>query len=824
MVTANKYKLAALSAAISGVLSAGALAQGTQLEEIVVTAQKRAQSINDIPMSISAISGDQMDEMGILDTTDLAANIPGLTYSPTAFGPPVYTLRGVGFNESSPQATSTVGVYVDQIAIPFPIMTTGAMIDVDRVEVLKGPQGTLYGRNSTGGAINYIAAKPTEEFEAGINASYGRYQTFSVDGYLSGALTDSIRSRLAVRSVQSNEGWQESITRGDELGEQDKLALRFTTDFDFNDKFSGSFSFSHATDKSDSLAPQLVQLTGGYSPLLGLAGFEDDGSGAVVTPDELVPGSDPTEADWTNGRTPSLDHETNSYRLHLQYDLTDRLTLTSLSGYSSFDDNGSEYERGSIAGANIGESAAIDPGWLKGKYRTLPDSDYMTTDYVYQDGDIDSFSQELRVTGTYDSVIWMAGLYYSDSDVSYLTQQDFGASSNTNFSTGLGFSGLDNDVDQDTTTKAAYLNADWFINEKLTLTTGIRYSEDEANYKGCTRAPSDNASNTWDALFQTSTESGDCLTIVSPVPPSGNPREAALAKKNLDEDSTSWRLAANYDLTDDTSIYASYSRGYKAGSFPSLAAVADEQLDPVVKEQLDAYEIGFKMSFADGSAQLNGAAFYYDYQDKQLLTKVLVPVFRQAFALGNVDESEVYGVELDLQWVPVDGLTLAAAASWLDTEITDGVGFNQKSQKLDLDGSDLPFTPELEAFVSAQYEWAVGSGMSAWVAVDASYTDDSNTDVEGKGGTTLPAELPAFGIEFPAGPYEYDDRYVIDSYTLVNARLGLEAGDGQWRGYLWGRNLTDEFYTSTTLQNNRSVARYPSIGRTYGVTLEYYWK
>jgi len=819
----HKYKAAVLSAAISSAISFSTSAQAQKLEEVIVTAQKRAQSVNDIPMSISTISGDQMLEMGIQDTTDLAATIPGFNYSDTAFGPPVYTLRGVGFNESSPQATSTVGVYIDQIAIPFPIMTKGAMIDVDRVEVLKGPQGTLYGRNSTGGAINYIATKPTDQFEAGVIASYGRYETASIDGYISGPITDSVRSRLAIRSVTSDEGWQESVTRGDELGEQDKLALRFTTDFDFGDRTTASFSYSHVKDKSDSLAPQLIELTGNYSPLLGLAGFERDSDGSLVTPDRLVPDSDPTEAEWTAGRTPSLDHENNMYKLHLEHELTDKIALTSLTGYSEFDDNGSEYERGSIAGVLIADAEALDPGWLKGKYRTLPDSDYITTDYVYQDGDIDSFSQEIRLTGTYENVVWMAGLYYSDSDVNYLTQQDFGAASNTNFSTGLGFSQLDNDVEQDTTTKAIYLNADWFMSEKLTLTTGIRYTEDEADYKGCTRAPSDNASNTWNALFTTSVGPGDCLTLVSPVPPQGEPRETELAKKDLDDDYFSWRLAANYDLTDDASVYASYSRGYKAGSFPSLAAVSSDQLDPVVKEQLDAYEIGFKMSLAGGAAQLNGAAFYYDYTDKQLLTKVLVPVFRQAFALGNVDESEVVGLELDLQWVPIEGLTLAAAGSWLDTEITDGIGFNQKSEKLDFEGSDLPFTSEFEAFVSAQYEWSISNTLGAMVALDASYTDDANSDFEGKGNSTLPASLPAFDIDFPSAPYSYDENYVIDSYTLVNARVGLQSNDGQWRGYIWGRNLTDEFYTSTTLQNNRSVARYPGMGRTYGLTFEYYW-
>jgi len=230
-----------------------------KLEEVTVTAQKREQSITDVPMSISVLTSENMTEMGIETISDIAKWVPNFNASETAFGPPVYTMRGVGFNESSPQATSTVGVYVDQIAIPYPIMTKGVNLDLERVEVLKGPQGTLYGRNATAGAVNYITAKPTKEFEARILASYGSFQTYSVEGFASGGLTDNVLARLAVRTVQSNKGWQESISRDERLGEQDKVAARLSFAFLLGADTDILFKIAYNKDKSDSIAPQAME-------------------------------------------------------------------------------------------------------------------------------------------------------------------------------------------------------------------------------------------------------------------------------------------------------------------------------------------------------------------------------------------------------------------------------------------------------------------------------------------------------------------------------------------------------------------------------------
>jgi iron complex outermembrane receptor protein len=184
------------------------IAQAAQIEEITVTAQKRSQNLNDVPISISAFSGEQLSDFRMTSAEDMAQFVPGLTVNETAAtGVPLYTIRGVGFQDYSTAASSTVGIYFDEVAMPYTVMTRNLVFDTDRVEVLKGPQGDLYGRNTTAGQINFVSKKPTKEFEAGITGGYGRFQAWDVEGYVSGG-SDTIQGRLAFKTVQSDEGWQ----------------------------------------------------------------------------------------------------------------------------------------------------------------------------------------------------------------------------------------------------------------------------------------------------------------------------------------------------------------------------------------------------------------------------------------------------------------------------------------------------------------------------------------------------------------------------------------------------------------------------------------
>lgn len=197
---------ASAQASVQGDAAQDAASEAAPMD-IVVTANKREESLNDVGLSISAFSAETLATKRINSVADLASIVPGLTYTPSTTSTPVYTLRGIGFFEASLAAYPNVATYIDQAPLPFPAMTTLTAFDLERVEVLKGPQGTLFGSNATGGAINFVAAKPTQELAAGVTLGYGRFDRAEASGFISGSLTDQLRARLAVRFERSD-GWQ----------------------------------------------------------------------------------------------------------------------------------------------------------------------------------------------------------------------------------------------------------------------------------------------------------------------------------------------------------------------------------------------------------------------------------------------------------------------------------------------------------------------------------------------------------------------------------------------------------------------------------------
>ena len=282
------------------------------LGDIVVTAQKREQALNDVPMSISALSGDQLAKSGVSDIRDLVKLVPGFNYTESAFGTPVYTLRGIGFYETSLGAKPTVSVYVDEVPLPFSVLTRGATLDLQRVEVLKGPQGTLFGQNATGGAINYIAAKPTSSFEAGVDGSYGRFNAIDLGGFISGPLSDTLSARLSVKTEQGG-AWQRSYTRDDELGDRNFTTARLLFDFRPSDTLRFELNLNGFLDKGDEVAAQLLQVIP-FTPAV-----------APLVPPELyaypVAPHDNRAADWTPAVDPSRNHRFLQASLRSEVDL-----------------------------------------------------------------------------------------------------------------------------------------------------------------------------------------------------------------------------------------------------------------------------------------------------------------------------------------------------------------------------------------------------------------------------------------------------------------------------------------------------------------------
>jgi iron complex outermembrane receptor protein len=807
------------------------------IEIIQVTAQKRSQSINEVPMAITAIGENDLAEKGIADVSDLSFAVPGFVASDSSVGVPIYTLRGIGFNEESVQATSTVGIYIDEIAIPFPVMSSGLMLDIERVEVLKGPQGTLFGRNSTAGAINMLAAKPSDDTEISLKGGFSSYQTLDLEGSVSGALSDSVRARLAARTVKSNKGWQESITRDETLGEQDKLAARLTVEADLSSSTIASVIYDYWSDDSDTVSPQA--LVRSFSSLAANKQGLRDAMDAALPASVYQIGNNSTDSDWLAGTRPKKNQENQSVSLRIEHELNNGMSVKLLSNVSSFED-GSSYSRDGIQG--VPSTPAIDAF----VFYDTENANYYGNSRSDVKSEIKASSHELQLSGNTDITHWIIGLYYSETDVAVKDFQLLELSTNTN-GPGAAFGAIINDTHQETTTKAIFANADWQVTDELVVTTGIRYSQNTADFDGCTRDPDGDLANFFTnghntglaalrgeipaafspfAKLLAPSEQGACITSVGyqDFNETGLPVvEDALAisgrvSNNLDESSTSWRLAANYQFDNDVLGYVSYSRGFKAGSFPTLAGSVASQYEPAIQEQLDAYEVGVKATLLDGTAQFNTAVFYYDYTDKQLKNKALVAPFGNLPFLDNANSSKVSGAEVDFTWLATNNITISGGVTYMTTEIDEFIGYTTMGVEADFSGSAFPYSPELSGNLTLAYETEVTDDFILQAGLDIAYQGERNADYEYSADDVLDTETnqALYSVR-----QQYDELFVLPSYTVLNARIGVESMEGDWRAYIWVRNLTDEFYANNVTNSVDYIVRYPGMPRTFGVNFEY---
>jgi outer membrane receptor protein involved in Fe transport len=759
----------------------------TAVAEIVVTAQKREESINTVPMSVQAATGERLTELGITDTSQLVKIAPGFNFTPSAYGTPVFSIRGVGFQDTSLAASPTVSVYVDQSPLPFSIMTAGAVLDLQRVEVLKGPQGTLFGQNATGGAVNYIANKPTQEFQAGADVSYGRFNTVDLQGFVSGPISDTLEFRIAARTIRSGP-WQESYTRSDELGSQNLQTFRAALQWRPIENFTALLTLSGFRDKGETQAAQLY----------GLSALNNNTAvppGLVNYP--LAP-HDNRAADWgpcvnadpvlTNSGVPGLPHEpracTNykkdntfyAANLRLDYELGHDLTVTSLSTYERFD-----------------RDQPIDgDGTSFRDYESL------------QRGHLNVFFQELRLGGRIgDTGNFIVGANYEYDDTWDNFLQTYpDSSSATIFGSYLGPTRPLNR--QKTHTYGVFANVEVPLSETLSLQGGARYTKQVRHFYGC---GSDAGDGSW-ALGSQRIQ--NLLITGNPfVGPGINPGATlcgttgpapdfapGLTFDKLNEDNVSWRGGVNWKPAPGTLAYANISRGYKSGSFPTVATASYVQLAPATQESLLAYEAGVKAGLLHGALQLNAAVFYYDYKDKQILGSINDLIFGALPALVNVPKSHVKGFEVNGAWRPFVGLTISPALSYADSEI-DGsfVNFNYKAQLQDFGGESFPLAPKWQGNLDVAYEWPLQDDLTAFVGANLNYQGKTNS---GFGGFS---ELK------------------VPSYTLLDLRAGVEKGP--WRAQVWGRNITDKWYWTSAYHVNDVFVRYTGMPATYGVTLSY---
>jgi len=869
-------KAALLGVVLSGTPGAVALAQAAQgpaeLDALIVTAERREQSINDVGMAISAFTGDTLSDAGVQSVKDLSVVVPGFTASQSRSGLPIYTLRGIGFNVISPSSTSPVGTYVDQAAYVYPAMNGGPVFDIERVEVLKGPQGTLYGRNTTGGLIDLITNKPKDSFSAGMTAEVGNYMTHNLEGYVNVPVSDTLKTRFAFRTEDSDDGWQESFTRpGDTRGEVHRFGARGAVEWTPSEDLEFLLTVNYWRDRSDTQAPQYVTyINSPYAPAVqntwriakAFAAFDTAWKAADIRSNKVADWETPgPQAGYSRfGTTGSGAYsqgvgelekhdEFASTVLHASWDVNDKLSLHSVSGYNLLH----QYDPVANSGTPFEMGVFADGG------HTI------------------SLFEELRLQGETDRLNWTLGGYVAHDKVDAIAPGLFddlltvsnlrnlftaaqncalGAGAPGSLPSGAG-TGLPNGCVQGpggtfnpksyTTAQISegfrngashgrmnsdlwslFGHAEWKITEELSAVGGVRYSEQDQKGTSCagTTDPAVGPKNSnqfyiWDTSFRYLYYLRNAYKSAPPAPIGATgcltydatKNAFGLVEQNLKEDNVSWQAGLNWKFQPGQLLYATVSKGYLAGVLPSTSSNNAVQLNPVTQEELLAYEAGAKLSLFERRVQANVSAYYYDYTDKQMQAYFPDIIFTSLPVLINVPKSEAYGVEGSVTWAVNDRITAAVSASRLWTAVTElpacvgtqlfGCGRDSKAQPLDYKGFEFAYAPKFQASAILGYDGPLTDDLGLNASLTASYQSRSFGLLGGD-------RLPGVGSNL-----------TLPAYALFNANVGVHSLDGRWEASLWAKNLLDRVYSTSAIQGQDYYQKTMGMPRTFGLRVAY---
>lgn len=721
--------LAALPVAAQTAADPQARQGASTLDDVVVTAQRRAQNSQDVGIALSVIGGEDLDEKGVNVVNDIENVVPNLEVdSQFGSGQPSFRIRGIGTREYSSNNSSTVGVYVDEVAHPYTITTQGAMFDIARMEVLRGPQGTLYGRNTTGGAVNIITNAPTADLRSGFTAEYGSYDRYKVEGYVSGQITEGLLGRLAAVTEQGG-AWQYHRDTGQRLGDRDKTAIRGRLTWDAAPDVTVDLAATWAMDKSDGLG---FRLRGPYTVADGSITYPTD-TAWRITGWQLSP-----EMAAVSGRAlgskPGRDNDGLDLAARVEADLG-WATLNSVTAYQTF----SRSEYNDWDGTRFNESD------------------------VYFYNDLEVLSQELRLSNEIGRLNWMVGAHYADEslDGGFYTQ----------------FRGANRELintpyEQSVQAMGVFTHNSLALTDRLTLVAGLRWEQEDRSL----------------------TTSGT-RRLNMPVGPE--------VTYETDLSEVTGRFGLEYDLADNAMLYASIARGVKSGGFTTYNGTSATPFKP---EIVIAYETGFKSDLFDNTLRLNGSVFFYDYENQQIQG---LEYDREAGRLGkitNVPKSEIYGGEIELTWMPIDGLTLSQNFGYKEGEYTeyfaiDGAATDAANPvngpwdviiSNDRSGEPLQF-PKYNYGGSVAYDWTL-AGFD-WRA-ETNYMQRDSI-------------------------YNAASSSVLPGYWLWNANFSMGPSDANWRLTLWGRNLFNTYYEETRNGFNGSArpTASPNQGRTVGVRL-----
>jgi iron complex outermembrane receptor protein len=738
---ARQLRLAVLGVLASAAAQPALAAEGAVLEEITVTAEKRVSTVQETPISIAAFTGEDLAEAGVVDSYGLANVTPGLTIQKEVIGKVV--IRGVGTENYTVGSDPGVAIHKDGAYIARSSVAIFDFFDVSRVEVLRGPQGTLYGRNATGGVINIISNEPSEEFGGYIKADVGEYSKMRFEGAVTGSLgAPQVTGRLSFLYAE-RDGYTENLFPGspgipadpnfgfpgtppltnassrdvDELDNQELWGLRGQVNISIGD--SADLLLQAEILRDDSLPPAFKYFDSApwFNPAvdLDLPDLREVSQGF----EEAIPG--------TNRTVPSFGRaDQDAFLARLTWDFGGT-SFTSLTSYRT-----------------------IDFSWIN-------DGDGFDTYFVtyFQTDESEQFTQEFQLASNTDAKLqWILGAFYLDEEAKTFTGIPFV----------LPFFGpapyILWDGKSETQAYGLYAQGTYAFSDKLKLTVGARYNKDEKQ---------------GDLVYNT------FGFVVEPEAAIGAPPGTTWAEVLDDDwDATTPKVALDYQFTDDVMGYVSATRGFKSGGFNLLAG--QPPYDP---EKLWSYEAGVKTRWADGRVIANLSAFYYDYEDMQV-----GKVVNTSAVVTNAAAATIMGAEAELRALLGGGFEANVGLSFLDTEYdefltedpywvgTPGCGtLVAAPNEVNLKGCQLPRAPEFQGVVGLSWTTPMPNGGSLTLRGDYSYRDDQ------------------YFTQFNR------DVVAQDAYGLVGARVTYTAPDDKFFLTLYGDNLTDEEYFVTVLES-----------------------
>lgn len=748
------------------------------IEEIIVTAQKRAQSLQDVPISVSVVTGEKLIEAGITNLDDLAPYIPNFSKSESGIGP-VLQIRGIA-SGNNPGFEQSVVMYMDDIALARHSLARMPFMDLERVEVLRGPQNVLFGKNSIAGAISMVTAKPSDELEGSVSVRYdGKYDDNEVIGVLSGPFTDSFRGRIAVRQAERG-GYAMNAGNGRDEEQREESAVRATFALDIGDNAELTLKYEHDSIDSKGMSQELMFEYGNplpLSPTNPLAGFtytqqvatiqglyNDILAGYGLPPVDV--GSDIAVIDRIRRSNVEEYQDLDLDHLLLTYNHDfDGFTFTSVTGHI-------EYDEGRLTGSSSG----------------IDISNVLSTEEYKQ------FSQEFRFTSDMDgSLNWIAGAFYQDWE---LQANESTLVDDMNMLVLLGTMGfvpgwealanLDSTryYTSDSKTYAGFGQLTWSVSDAARVTVGGRYTREEKSGRRFVDI-FNTATGEFDlnqAIFASCTFGVDYESLgqasIGPIgafiPDCEGNYVGAGAFSTHDrsgdrsENVFTPTVIGELDFGDDHMAFLSYSKGFKAGGFDARAG-REKDFD-YEDENVDNFEIGLKSSLADGRAETNLVVYHATYKDRQVTTFDGIA----GFNVSNAAESVAQGLEFDGRWRATQNLTLSGSVAYLDYEVTkrdlspcSSIHTLLTGEVLcDYTGRTATYVPDWSASLAADLILPITGNLDFRSTLDVNYESEYFTETG------------------------QDVNMMQDAYTMYNLRLALESES--WTLAVLGKNLTDE--------------------------------